>query len=338
VARIGRSGTIVVLMGVATRAAIAERLVAGGLPPETPVAAVTWGTRSQQRTVRTTLAGLGAADVEAPATIVVGEVAGLDLAWFERRPLLGTQVVVTRARHQAGELVEALREVGAEPIEAPVIEIADPADGGAALRQAAATAHAFDWVVFTSANAVDRFCALLPDARAFGPARVAAVGVATAAALARFGVRADLVPDRAVGEGLVEVFPGPDGAGRVLLPRAAAGREVVPDGLRAKGWDVEVVEAYRTVASDPGPDALAAARAADAIVFTSPSTVQHYLAAAGGPDAVPPVVVCIGPVTAEAARAAGLDVAAEAPDANPGGLVRALSAAAPARHGRSVPR
>src|SRR5207237_1163890 len=128
----------VILMGVATRAAIAERLVNGGLVPGTPVVAVTWGTRPEQRSVRTTLAELGAADVRAPATIVVGAVAGLDLRWFETRPLFGRRVVVTRAREQASELADALRSLGAETVEVPVIEIVDAEDGGAALAAAAA--------------------------------------------------------------------------------------------------------------------------------------------------------------------------------------------------------
>src|SRR5207302_5029000 len=150
VARVG--GTVVVLMGVATRAAIAERLIAGGLDPATPVAAVRWGTRPEQRTVRTTLAQLGSVEIEPPVTIVVGRVAELDLRWFEARPLFGTRVVVTRAREQASDLVARLHRLGADTIELPTIEIVDAADGGAALRDAAGRVRDYDWVVFTSAN------------------------------------------------------------------------------------------------------------------------------------------------------------------------------------------
>src|SRR5437763_5960329 len=176
VARVG--GTIVILMGVATRAAIAERLMAGGLAGATPVAAVRWGTRPEQRTVRTTLGRLGTVELEPPVTLVVGAVAALDLRWFEARPLFGRRVVVTRAREQASDLVERLHRFGAETIELPAITIDEPDDGGAELRECAAwlSRGDFEWVVFTSANAADRFCALLRDARAFGPTRVAAMG------------------------------------------------------------------------------------------------------------------------------------------------------------------
>jgi uroporphyrinogen III methyltransferase/synthase len=328
VARMGRTGgTIVVLMGVATRAAIAERLLAGGMAPTTPVAAVRWGTRPDQETRRTTLAELGAIPLEAPATIVIGPVAALELAWFETRPLFGRRVVVTRAAGQAGELVARLRELGAEAVEVPAIEIVDPDDGGAALRAAAARVHTYDWVVFTSANAVVRLCAELRDARAFGRARIAAIGPGTADALAARNLVADLVPDRFVAEGLLASFPeaGPAG-GRVLLPRAAVARDVLPAGLRAKGWDVDVVVAYRTVAARPSPAAIAAAREADAICFTSSSTVTNYLAGAGR-EAVPPLVACIGPVTAETARAAGLTVDVVAEVHTTAGLLDALVAA-----------
>src|SRR5215211_844875 len=281
-------GTLVVLMGVATRAAVADRLLAAGMDGATPVVAVRWGTRPDQRSRRTTLAELGATPVEAPAVLVIGAVAGLDLRWFEDRPLLGRRVLVTRARTQAGALSDGLRRLGAEPVEVPVVEIAEPTDGGAALAAAAAGLATFDWVVLTSANGVDRLLALLRDSRAFGPCRVAVVGPATAAALARYNVAADLVPDEAVGEALVDAFPSTpdDRPGRVLLAQAADARPVVADGLRAAGWGVEVVEAYRTVPAALAPDVLAAARAADAITFTASSTVRAYLEAAGA-DAVP---------------------------------------------------
>ena len=319
VARVG--GTIVVLMGVATRAQIAARLMAGGLVPETPVASVQWGTRPDQRTVRTTLAGLGDAVIEAPATIVIGAVAAIDVAWFEQRPLFGKRVVVTRARGQASALVRRLRSLGAETVEIPAIEIVDPADGGAALRAAAAGVHGYDWVVFTSANTVERFVPLLRDGRALAGVELAAIGPGTAEALARFNLAADLVPERFVAESLLEAFP--PGPGRVLLPRAAEARDVLPDGLAAAGWQVDVVEAYRTVKAAPSAGTLAAARTADAITFTSSSTVTSYLELAGS-DAVPPIVVCIGPITAQTARDSGLKVDAEAEEHSIPGLVDAV--------------
>ncbi len=316
--------TIVVLMGVAHRGEIAARLQAGGLPADTPVAAIRWGTRPGQRTVRTTLGEMAGAVLEPPVTIVIGKVAGLDLRWFEGRPLFGRKVVVTRARAQASNLVARLSALGAETVELPTIEITDPADGGEALREAAGRVARYDWVVFTSVNAVDRLFGYLHDARAFGRAGVAAIGPGTAGALAARGVVADLQPASAVAESLVESFPS--GAGRVLLPQAAAARPVLADGLRAKGWKVDVVEAYRTVPARPSHDALAAAAKADAIAFTSSSTVTSWLALAGA-DALPPVVACIGPVTAATAAEHGVPVSVVAGEHTVEGLVDALVAA-----------
>ena len=285
-----------------------------------------WGTRPEQRTVRTTLAHLGATELEPPVTMVVGGVADLDLRWFESRPLFGRKVVVTRAREQASELVDRLHRLGAETVELPAITIDEPGDGGAALRGAALRVGHYDWVIFTSANAVERFCARLHDARSLAGVRVAAIGPGTAGALRSFGVEPDLVPENFVAESLIEIFPF--GNGEVLLPRAAVAREVLPESLRAKGWRVDVVEAYLTRPAEPSASALAEASKADAITFTSSSTVTIFLHVAGL-DAVPPVVVCIGPVTAETARAAGLTVDVVAEEHTIDGLVQALVEALP---------
>ena len=314
--------TIVVLMGVAHRGEIAARLQAGGLPASTPVAAVRWGTRPGQRTVRTTLGELAGVVLEPPVTMVIGKVAGLDLRWFEGpsgpgsgvtgRPLSGRRVVVTRARAQASSLVEKLRALGAETVELPTIEVVGHDLTGLDLAS-------YDWVALTSVNAVERVFAGVRDARAFGAAQVAAVGPGTAAALAARGVIADLIPPSAVAESLVEAFPA--GAGRVLLPQAAAARPVLADGLRAKGWGVDVVEAYRTVAARPTDDALAAGAKADAIAFTSSSTVTSWLALGA---TLPPVVACIGPVTAATAAEHGVPVTVVATEHTVDGLVEAL--------------
>ncbi len=322
-------GTIVVLMGVAHRDLISARLQAGGMPASTPVIAVRWGTRPEQHSVRTTLAGLPGVAVEPPATMVIGAVAGLDLAWYTRRPLLGRRVVVTRAPDQASQLSTRLRDLGARPIEVPAISLAPPADGGAALGAAARslTEGRYRWVVFTSANAVDRLFAQLRDARAFGGAAVAAIGPGTGEALAAKGIVPDLVPARSVAEGLLAAFPAPATPGsRVMLPRAAVAREVLPDGLRDAGWSVDIVEAYRTVPASPDPALLDAAATADAICFTSASTVTNYIAAAGA-DRIPPVVASIGPVTTAAAVDAGITVAVEASEHTVAGLVDAVTAA-----------
>ena len=323
VARVG--GTVAVLMGVAKREEIARRLLAGGLPASTPVAAITWGTRPEQRTCRTTLGRLAAEAIESPAVMLIGAVTTLDLPWYEDRPLFGRRIIVTRAREQASGLVERLQELGAATVELPVIEIGEPADGGAALRDAARRVGDYDWLAFTSANAVSRFFAALDavgsDTRALGGRRVAAIGPGTADALGACGVRADLVPERFVAESLLDAFPA--GPGRVLLPRAAVARDALPAGLEGKGWAVDVVEAYRTAAGRPAPEARAAAAAAHAVTFTSSSTVTNYLAAAGDLP-VPPVVACIGPITADTARAAGLHVDVVAAEHTIEGLLAAL--------------
>jgi len=228
---------------------------------------------------------------------------------------------VTRAREQASGLVRELRALGAETVELPAIRIEDAADGGAALRGAAAAVGDAAWVVFTSANAVERFVPLLRDSRDLAGVRIAAIGPGTADALHRYNLAPDLVPEQFVAEALLDAFP--TGSGRVLLPRAAVARDVLPDGLRAKGWEVEVVEAYRTVAADVAPELVTAARAADAVTFTSSSTVTRYLEVAG-PDAVAPVVVCIGPITAQTARGHGLEVDAVAEEHSIPGLVDAV--------------
>jgi uroporphyrinogen III methyltransferase/synthase len=319
VARVG--GTIVVLMGVATRAEIARRLMAAGLPAATAVTAVQWGTRPEQVTVRTDLAGLGGAEISLPATIVIGAVAALELSWFEHRPLFGRRIIVTRPAGQAGPLSAALRNAGAEVLEVPAIQITEPADDGAALADAARRADHYDWIAFTSANAVSRFLDALPDVRRLGSARVAAVGPATAAALAAANVNPDLVPDEAIADALVAAFPS--GPGRVLLPQAAVARPTLAEGLVAKGWEVDVVEAYETRAAALSPEAATAVVGADAVVFASPSAVASLVGAIA-PATLRGVVACIGPVTSATAREAGLTVSVEAAAHDTGGLVTSI--------------
>lgn len=322
----GSRCTVVVLMGVAARAEIAARLVSAGRDPSTPVLVVTRGSTPEQRSERTTLALLGELAVESPATIVIGEVARLDLASYERRPLAGWRVLVTRAAEQGAALAERLAALGARPVELPVIEIVAPADGGAALASAASRLGGFEWVVLASANAADRLLDEVRDARALGPAKVAAVGPATAAALSRRGILADLVPSRYVGEALAEAFPPPTRPGaRVLVARAAVSRDVVPDALRAAGWEVEVVDAYETRPVEPDPDRVEATLGADAVTFASPSAVSSCVAAIGR-DRLPAVVATIGPVTTAAALKAGVEVTVEATEHTAEGLVAALAA------------
>ena len=328
VARVG--GTIVVLMGVARIARIAAELMAAGRSPDTPVAAVQWGTRPEQRTVRATLSTIADEPLGTPSTIVIGDVAASDLAWFENRPLFGLRVVVTRAREQAGELVTRLQAQGAATVEVPAIEIRDPADGGAALAAAVGRLGAYDWVVLTSSNGARRLLDAVRDrgldARAFAGARLAAIGPGTAEALAGANLAVDLVPPRFVAESLLDALPAPSATGgRLLLVRAAVARDVLPEGLRSKGWDVDVVEAYRTEQAPLAEEQAAAVAAADVVTFTSSSTVVNLLAAMAG-GSIPPVVAAIGPITAATAREHGLAVDVEAEVHTIDGLVDALVA------------
>lgn len=327
VARVG--GTIVILMGVARIGYIAGALMAAGRSPDTPVAAVQWGTRPNQRTMRATLGTIAQHQLGTPSTIVVGDVAALDLAWFERRPLFGRRIVVTRAREQASGFVAKLLDLGADTVEVPAIEVREPVDGGAALRSAVRSLYGYDWVIVTSPNGARALLVALRseglDVRAFGGARVAAIGPGTAETLAAGNLLVDLVPPTYVAESLVEAFPDPpkDRRGRVLLARAAVARDVLPEGLRRRGWDVEVVEAYRTFTPPLDPSVRSDLALADMITFTSSSTVTQFLDVAG-PESVPGTVATIGPVTAATARQHGLTVDIEAEVHTIDGLIDAI--------------
>jgi len=296
--------TLVLLMGMKTLPDVIEKLIAGGRPAETPAAVIRWGTTPDQRTVVGTLADIvrrvEEAGIEPPAITVVGEVVRLreTLQWFEQRPLFGKRVLITRTRRQASTLARLLAEEGAVPVELPAIEIEpsfDDAAVGAALE--ALSGGAYAWAVFTSANAVDLWFSLMRkrslDARAFGGVRVAAIGPATAEALAERGITADAVPAEYVAEGIVEALRGVGAVreppllqpgDRVLVPRAEAARPELVDGLRALGAEVDEVTLYRAaVPADAPAEALAALRdgGIDIVTFTSSSTVRNLAALLG---------------------------------------------------------
>jgi uroporphyrinogen-III synthase len=233
-------------------------------------------------------------------------------------PLAGRRVVVTRAAAQSAGLSERLEALGAEVVELALIRIDEASDGGAALRHALDRLDEYDWLVVSSPNGAARVAEALRG-RLPGHPLVAAVGTATAEALGR---GADLVPARQVAEGLVDAFP--DGTGPLLLVQAEQARPALADGLRARGWSVDVVAAYRTVTVRPDelPPALFDA---DAVLFGSGSAARSWRQAVG--DWTPPVVVAIGPVTAAAAADAGLKVTRVASDHSLTGLIDALAAA-----------
>jgi uroporphyrinogen III methyltransferase / synthase len=330
----GFPGTLVFYMGVKALPRIAEALIAAGRDPSEPAAVVERGTLPGQRTVSSTLEGISQAAKEAaitpPSVTVIGPVAARRerIAWLEGRPLHGKRVVVTRARAQASELARRLDALGAEPIELPAIRI-EPRLDSDEVRRAVESLHAYALVCLTSPNGVnllfEAMAAQGRDARALANASVAAIGAGTEAALASFGVIADIVPDRFVAEELVEALDKLELQGKpVLIARAAEAREVLPEALRKKGAEVDVVTLYKTVAEEPDPEALERARDADFITFTSSSTVRNFIAAR--PNGVPEgaKVVSIGPITSEAIREAGLSVDVEAERHDIDGLVVAL--------------
>jgi uroporphyrinogen III methyltransferase/synthase len=329
-------GTLVFYMGVSALPAIAERLIEAGRAGSEPAAVVEAGTLPAQRTVRATLATIAESaqreEVRAPAVTIVGAVAALadELAWLPARPLAGVTVAVTRARAQASGLARSLAELGARVVQAPAIRVrplpGPPLDPSP-----------YELVCVTSANGVDGLFERLAaaeeplDARALAGARVAAIGAGTAQALSARGIRADVVAERAVAEGLVEALEvelAAHPARRALIARAAGGRDVLPEALRERGVEVDVLDLYETVAERPAPAVLAEALAADYVTFTSASTVRFFLEAAGGAERLSPGsrLVSIGPITSSALREAGLEPHVEAERHDIEGVLDALLA------------
>jgi len=249
-----------------------------------------------------------------------------------RRPLAGRRILVVRPAAQGLASAEVLRAAGAEPVAVPLIELLPPSDGGAALAGAVGRLASYDWLVLTSANGAGRLAASLAGADLPPTLRVAAIGPATAAALAEAGATVSLLPEQFVAEALVEVFPRRDvhdGAGRALVVRAEVARDVLPAGLRAKGWSVDVAAAYRAEPRVLAASERAAAAGCDTVIFTSPSVVEAFCDQPE-PLPVPETVAAIGPVTAAAARRRNLTVHVEAGEHTIEGLVAALAADAAA--------
>ena len=318
-------GTLVLYMGVRQLPAIARRLLDAGRDPDEPAAVVERGTLPDQRTVTGTLATIAertaAADVGPPAVTVVGPVAALAerLAWLERRPLHGRTVAVTRARAQASELAARLRGLGAAVVEAPAIRVV-PLPGEAP------DLGRYDLICLTSPNGVrllfERLRAAGRDARALAGATVAAIGPGTAGALRKHGIEPEVVPERSTAEGLVEALAERSPPARALVARAREARAVLPDALRERGAEVDVLELYETVAEPLDGDRLAAAREADYVTFTSSSTVRFYFAAADG--APRGRIVSIGPVTSATLREHGAEPDVEATRHDVDGVVEAI--------------
>jgi uroporphyrinogen III methyltransferase/synthase len=340
--KVGQSETLVIFMGIAAIREIAREIVKHGRSADTPAIAVRWGTRPDQETVSGTLATIAdrieEAQLKPPATVIIGEVVALHdrFNWFEKLPLFGKKIVVTRSSEQAAEFSERLRALGADAIELPVISI-QPPEYPAQLDQAIGNLASYDWLIFTSVNGVrfflDRLDRSPHDLRSL-KARICAIGPATRKAVEDLHVKVDLMPEEYVAESLVKAFAEEklDGK-RILLPRAAVARDLIPTELGKLGAHVDIVEAYRNIVPEDttsrARDIFSPAKKPDWITFTSSSTVKNLVAVAGR-DALAGVrIASIGPVTSETARAHGLIIDAEAKQFTLDGLIQALLDATP---------
>ena len=315
-------GTIVCYVGPQQLPGILSALVANGRAPDEAAALVYDGTLPTQETLVGSLDELARATKDAadrrPAILVVGRVVALreHLRWFDARPLFGKRILVTRPPDQAAELVERLEAMGAQAIEAPMIRITPPDDFGP-LDEACERAGTFDWIIFSSANAVDTFVQRLletpHDLRALKGVKLGVVGPATAERLTRLGLKVDLTPAEFRAESVLQAMTeaGDLRGVKILLPRADIGRELLADELRKQGAEVTEVVAYRTVVAEPEregePDIyrMLLERRIDVVTFTSASAVRNFVRVLGAEPAADllrtTIVASIGPVTAEAA-------------------------------------
>ena len=330
----------------------ARTLIEYGLADSTPAVVTGNGTTCQQRSVESTLGGLidkgvlagldptgTAAPVAGPLVVTIGKTVAnrAKLNWWESRALYGWTVLVPRTKDQAGEMSDKLVSHGALPIEVPTIAVEPPRSPAQMERAVKGLVDGrFQWVVFTSTNAVravwEKFNEFGLDARAFSGVKIACVGQATADRVRAFGINPELVPSGEQSSlGLLDEFPPYDDifdpVNRVLLPRADIATETLAEGLRERGWEIEDVTAYRTVRAAPPPAAtreMIKTGGFDAVCFTSSSTVRNLVGIAGKPHART-IVACIGPKTAETAAEFGLRVDVQPEVAAVGPLVEALA-------------
>ena len=343
-------GTLVILMGLKHMADITQALIRYGRAPETPAAMVRWGTTSRQQTIVGTLATIAAQAAEAgllpPVVTIIGEVVALrkQLNWFERRPLLGQRIVVTRPREQAEPLVRLLRNRGAEVLEVPTIRIGPP-ERKEPIIDVLAGIGQYDWIVFTSPNGVSAFFGYFfqgfPDLRDLGGVRLAAVGPGTAAKLRELHLHVDVMPDEYLAPKIAKAMAAYESIEnlKILLLRAEVANPELPKVLEAMGAIVDDVACYQTLPESADPTTAAAQLAetgADWITFTSGSTVAHFHARFPLPELVqkfPEIrLASIGPETTKIVEALGLKVAVEAKAHTVPGLVSALEKAARANH------
>jgi len=322
--KVSKVDTIAIFMGAFHFPELAAALIAAGRSADTPAAAVTWATRPGQTTVTGTIASLAEAKIQAPAMIIIGGVAQLSpqLNWHEKLPLHGARVAVTRASASSPEMSAHLAALGAEVLEYPTIEIAPPLSYDA-LDAAIHNLDSYDWLIFTSANAVESFSRRLAqsprDLRGLR-AGICAIGPATRKAVEKMHLKVDVVPEQYVAESLVKALEGHNLLGKqILIPRAAVARDTVPAALRGMGGLVTIADAYRTLVPDSG-----AAPEADWITFTSSSTVKNFLALNQAGSLQAYKTASIGPITSETLRMHGYEPTVEANPHTTEGLVDAL--------------
>lgn len=336
---LGRIGTLVFLMGVKNIEKIVKELKENGKPSKTPAALIRWGTTPRQEILTGTLSNIvqlaRQRKFAPPAILVVGEVVDLrdTLQWFDQKPLFGRSVVITRPEKQADDLARLLIKEGANPIHFPTIKIVPPPDWSD-LDAALKNLEDYDWLIFTSTNGVafffERLLAKAKDIRDLKGVKICCIGPATAQQVESKGIKVDLVPEKFISEGILESFSGKNLKGKkVLIARAAKARDVLPEGLKKLGAQVDVVTAYETINSGKKKselEALFKENQVDVITFTSSSTVNNFVKIMGRNFLLPKGVkiACIGPVTEATAKKAGLSVDIHQEEYTMEGLVGAL--------------
>jgi len=322
------AGTLVVYMGIKNLPVIVENLIKHGRDPKTPVAVVRWASTPEQQSVMGTLDTIVSivkeAGITPPSLIIVGEVVTLkeSVDWYEKRPLFGRKIIVTRTREQASELVAGLEEAGANCLEYSTINI-EPVQSYDILDSELERLEEYHWVIFTSINGVkyffERLYARGMDARDLKGPDIAVIGKSTADYLLNFGLNADLIPSVFTGEGLAESLLDQGIEGRnILIPRALQAREILPETLRGGGAQVTVAPVYRNVPPQGRKEALRAeleAGEVDMITFTSSSTVRNFLTMVDAADNEELLrllsgvkIAAIGPITAKTVTDNGLGV------------------------------
>ena len=336
------NGTLVFMMGIKNIEKISTNLIENGRNSCTPTAVIRWGTMAEQKVISGTLASIAVkvrkAELRPPAIIVIGEVVRCrdTLSWFDKKPLFGQKILITRPKDQSAELIVMLEDLGGEALEFPTIQTI-PANDYTSLDNAIEQIDCYDWLIFTSANGVSYFIERLlakgKDVRSLKDIKIATVGSATARKVRDMKIKVDLVPDDFVAEGLIKSFSDMKVDGKkMLLPRALKARELLPDELRKLGAKIEVAPAYETITaktiSAPIKKQLIEGRI-DWITFTSASTVKNFIKIMDDIDleelSKKVHVAAIGPITEKTAEKYGLAVEVTAVRSTNSGLVTAIA-------------